>query len=72
MEKYPIIIYIGAGILAFTAAKMILHEPFIENFIGGNSLIQWAFMIIVTGAVLVAGKLKSGHSNTNHEVAREH
>lgn len=72
MEKYPIIIYIGAGILAFTAAKMILHEPFIENFVDGNGWVQWAFMIIVTVGVLVAGRLKSGHSNSNHEVAREH
>ncbi|MCA0986716.1 TerC family protein [Guptibacillus algicola] len=70
MEKYPIIIFIGAGVLAWTASKMILHEPFVGDFINHNTFIEWAFMIIVTALVLLAGKLKAAQSN--HQVAREH
>ncbi|CAG9622841.1 TerC family protein [Sutcliffiella rhizosphaerae] len=31
MEKYPIIVYIGACILSFTAGKMIIHEPVVAS-----------------------------------------
>ncbi|WP_270179957.1 TerC family protein [Alkalihalobacillus sp. CinArs1] len=70
MEKYPVIIFIGAGVLAWTASKMILHEPFIGDFINHNAFIEWTFMILVTALVLLAGKLKS--TSSNHEIAREH
>lgn len=31
MDRFPIIIYIGAGILAYTATKMIIHEPLLAS-----------------------------------------
>lgn len=33
VEKYPIIMYIGAGVLAWTSCKMMLSEPFLKNFL---------------------------------------
>jgi YjbE family integral membrane protein len=31
MDKYPVIIYAGAGVLAFTAGKMIIHDASLIN-----------------------------------------
>lgn len=37
MNKYPIIVYIGAAVLAFTAAKMITDDPSVKNFSRSSS-----------------------------------
>ena len=36
MDRYPVIIYIGAGVLALTGAGMIAKEPFIQEWIKAN------------------------------------
>jgi YjbE family integral membrane protein len=56
VERYPVIIYIGAGVLAFTAAKMITAEKWLLFFIG-NEALKWSFTVLVVAAVLGAGHL---------------
>ena len=34
VDRFPAIMYIGSAVLAYTAAKMIVSEPFLENFYG--------------------------------------
>ncbi|WP_053366656.1 TerC family protein [Bacillus sp. FJAT-27245] len=58
MERFPIIITFGAGVLAFTAARMITEENFLAGFFHGNPIIKWAFVIITIVAVIFAGKFK--------------
>jgi hypothetical protein len=36
MERFPAIIYIGAGVLAATAVSMIAGEPFIKEYLAVN------------------------------------
>lgn len=60
-ERHPIIITIGAGILAWTAAKMIVGEPFFKTFFE-NDFIKYGFEILVIAAVIGAGKLKKNKS----------
>jgi YjbE family integral membrane protein len=65
VERFPIIINIGAAVLAFTAAKMIVSEPLLDAVYGGpgapaasatmTTAAQW-----VTYAVAVAGVLAAG------------
>jgi YjbE family integral membrane protein len=57
MNRFPAIVYIGAGILAFTASKMITNEHFLQGLFA-NSVMKWIFVAIVTVAVLAAGKYK--------------
>lgn len=57
MERYPVIITIGSGILAWTAAKMIVGEPFIHAFFE-NDILKYGFEVLVIAAVIGAGKLK--------------
>lgn len=55
VTKFPWIIYAGAGILAFTAAKMIVGEGFVQPYFA-NPLIKYPFELAVIALVLLAGK----------------
>ena len=65
VERFPMIINIGAAVLAFTAAKMIVSEPLLDPVYGGPASVpadqvlqtaaQWA-----TYALAVAGVLGGG------------
>jgi YjbE family integral membrane protein len=57
MARFPAIIYVGAGVLAFTAAKMITHEPLVRAFFDSNPLAWWGLMLVVIGGVLGGGYL---------------
>lgn len=59
MERFPAIVYIGAGILAYTAAKMILEEPIVQTWIGHNQLIEIVFSLLIIGGVLFFGWLSN-------------
>jgi YjbE family integral membrane protein len=56
IEKYPSIIYIGAGVLALTAGKMITGEKFLAPFFISNPLSKWLFIGLLIVIVLGAGK----------------
>ncbi len=58
MDRFPGLIYIGAGILAWTAVKMIVDEPMIRAFFITYPVIKWVLTILVIGGVLFAGNLK--------------
>jgi YjbE family integral membrane protein len=55
VERYPGIVYFGAGVLAFTAVKMMLGEPFVKGFMEGHGYAEVLLYIGVTGSVLYAG-----------------
>jgi YjbE family integral membrane protein len=58
VERYPIIIYFGAAILAWTAAKMIIHEPMLKDIISRNELIIWVLYGLVIGGIVASGLLR--------------
>ncbi|MGY8523932.1 TerC family protein [Paracidovorax citrulli] len=55
MARYPAIIYIGAGVLAFTAVKMIEGEPLIKPFFLANPIVGWLLYVLIIGGVLGLG-----------------
>jgi YjbE family integral membrane protein len=57
MARFPAIIYAGAGVLAFTAVKMIVHEPLVKAFFEANPLVNWGLYVLIVGGVLGAGYL---------------
>ena len=59
LDRFPVIIYLGAGVIALTAAKMILEEPFIEGFIYGLPLLKYSLIAAAVCGVLMAGKFKN-------------
>jgi YjbE family integral membrane protein len=57
VERFPSIVYIGSGVLAWTAAKMILSEPVVRGVVAANPWISWATYAIVIGGVIGGGWL---------------
>ncbi|CAN5129952.1 TerC family protein [soil metagenome] len=77
VERFPVIIKIGAAVLAFTAAKMIVGEQLLDRIYGGpndlppaqalHTAAEWA-----TYAVAVAGVLAAGWwANRRPQAARQ-
>jgi YjbE family integral membrane protein len=58
MDRFPAIIYIGAGVLAWTAGKMITDEPIIKGYLAAP-YVKWPIIILVVAGVLLVGKLKN-------------
>lgn len=58
IEKYPVIIYIGSAVIAYTAGKMITDEPFLKPFFEENSYLKWLLIIGIVIGVLITGKIK--------------
>lgn len=52
MEKFPIIVYIGAGILLWTAGKMILHDKTVEKWLDPNVWVTYGFPVALIVFVL--------------------
>ncbi|MBM7651198.1 TerC family protein [Neobacillus cucumis] len=61
MEKYPIISYAGAGILAWTAGEMMVGEPKLENLLPDDLhlLIPTAITVLVIGLGYLTNKIKT-------------
>ncbi len=57
IEKFPIIIDAGAAVIAYTAGKMITHEPFLLHYFE-QPILRYPVMIIIVAGVLIAGRRK--------------
>lgn len=53
-EKYPIIITIGAAVLAWTSSKMLVEEPLIHHWFT-NGVVKYGFQVIVIVLVVAIG-----------------
>lgn len=58
VERFPMIIKVGAAVLAFTAAKMIVNEPVLGTTFSENPAARWGLTAAVIVGVLAAGWLK--------------
>lgn len=58
MERFPMTIYIGAAVLAYTAGSMITSERLLHSVIGENALIKWGVILVIIVGVLYAGRKK--------------
>jgi YjbE family integral membrane protein len=58
IDRFPIIVTFGAAILSYTAAKMIVGEPFLQEFFE-NPWLRYSFeALIVIAVVLIGTKAK--------------
>ena len=64
VERFPSIIAIGAAVLAFTAAQMLVSEPLLADYLGNaktgltqdQQFARWAIYIVTVAGVLLAGR----------------
>ena len=52
VERFPAIIWLGAGVLGWTAVKMILAEPLLAPWVGDRSPARLALQIVVVGGLV--------------------
>jgi YjbE family integral membrane protein len=57
MDKYPVIILIGAAILGRVGGEMMITDPFIEELIHPSKMLEYGIQILFAVGVIVAGKL---------------
>jgi predicted tellurium resistance membrane protein TerC len=50
LERFPILVFIGAGVLAITAGNMLIEEPLIASLIGNDNYLN---ILIPTSCVLL-------------------
>lgn len=60
VECFPSITYVGAGVLAWTAAKMMTSEPIVQEWqVLSNPVVEYAVHVLVILGVLGIGFIKS-------------
>ena len=66
VERFPVIIRLGAAVLAFTAAKMIVNEAWLSHIFNGEwgSPARWATYALAVAGVLLAGGWAARHTKT--------
>lgn len=58
VERYPSIVYLGAAVLAWTAAKMMTSEPMVQPMLEEHTWAAHAFTALVVGGVMLTGYLR--------------
>lgn len=63
IERFPSVIFIGGGVLALTAAKMVLNEPMLDRWVDALSpVVYWAIIVVTVAAVIgVGARVKRQH-----------
>ncbi len=57
VDRFPIIIYVGAGVLAWTAASMICHEQMFLAYLEERAWVCWLIHAVALASVLGTGYL---------------
>jgi YjbE family integral membrane protein len=70
VERFPAVIYVGAAVLAWTAAKMITGEPLVKDYLDEHHLLPWLVYAVVIGGTLGAGYLRNRRAPAAREIAR--
>ena len=68
VQRHPVIVYVGAGVLAWTAVKMMLSEPLVSAALAPRAPLAWAAYFAVIGGVLSSGFL-ANHRQVRARVA---
>ena len=59
VERYPSVTYLGAGVLAWTAAKMIVSEPISQEWLASQSpALEYVIQVVVVLGVLTSGFIR--------------
>lgn len=75
MERFPAIIYIGAGVLAWTAVSMLTGEAFVKEHLAGYEAVVIVLYVLIVGGVVGLGYLRNrrrtqvAHNEVAHNVS---
>jgi YjbE family integral membrane protein len=68
VQKYPSIVYVGAGVLVWTAIKMMTGEPLVKEYVAAAGPFVALLYVVVIGGVLGAG-FWANHGQARSRVA---
>jgi predicted tellurium resistance membrane protein TerC len=71
VERFPVIINLGAAVLAFTAASMIIKEPFLGSFFSQEVMKYLTYAFSIAG-VLGAGWWATRRTSTTQQEMPTH
>lgn len=68
IKRFPVIIFIGAGAIAWTAARMITQDILVKPWFDTHDAVRWVVDAVVVGAVLGIGWLlqRRAHPASNN------
>ncbi|MCF6094986.1 TerC family protein [Microaerobacter geothermalis] len=59
MNRFPVLVYIGSGILAYTGGNMVIEDKLIQRWLPHPlSFLSWLVPVILMICILVAGKIR--------------
>jgi YjbE family integral membrane protein len=58
MDRFPLIVDVGAAVIAYTAGKMIADEPLVHDFFAERPLVKYAMILIIVAGVLLFGRFR--------------
>lgn len=72
--RFPIIVYVGAGAIAFTAARMIAHDHWLQAWFDARTWLKYTLDAVLVAGICGGGwwwqhrrdKLESGSGSTPH------
>jgi YjbE family integral membrane protein len=70
MDKYPVIILIGAAILGRVGGEMMITDPWIEKLVHPSRVLEYATQLFFAAGVVVVGKLWMKWKITTQEEKR--
>jgi YjbE family integral membrane protein len=59
IERFPALLYAGGAVLAWTAAKMIVSEPMVDEALAGRGVARGAIYVAIIGGVLAIAGLRN-------------
>ena len=69
VDRYSFVIYLGAAVLAWTAAKMLIDEPWLEDVVTSGPWVPWAIQALIIAGVMLAGFLQNRSSRQGQKGA---
>jgi YjbE family integral membrane protein len=72
MNRFAWLVYVGAAILAWTAAEMVLQDRWLDRFWAPSHSLTLVVGAVVTGLVLLLGHLAKGRAAARHGAEGEH
>lgn len=64
IERFPSIIYVGAAVLAWTAAKMLTGEPALKDWFDEHRTVTWVLYALAIAGVLGLGYVRQRRSSS--------
>ena len=69
VERYPVILWVGAAVIGWTAAKMIVSEPLLTDALAGRPALRAAIYMVIVGGLVAAPIMRILRPPHRHQVA---